>query len=150
MHDESSRRRGEPPGPPPTSRAWSSRSSTTRSSRLDGSGTIESWNAGAERLKGYTAAEAIGRSFSMFYTEEDRHTGLPLRLLEEARLKGRVENIGWRLRKDGTRFWGDVVITALHDDDGASSASARSPATSPRSTSSSSRCAAARSGSGCW
>jgi PAS domain S-box-containing protein len=85
---------------------------------LDGSGTIESWNAGAARLKGYTAAEAIGRSFSMFYTEEDRHTGLPLRLLDEARLKGRVESIGWRLRKDGTRFWGDVVITALHDDDG--------------------------------
>ena len=85
---------------------------------LDGSGTIESWNAGAERLKGYSQAEAIGRSFSMFYTEEDRHTGLPLKLLEEARLKGRVENIGWRVRKDGTRFWGDVVITALHDDDG--------------------------------
>jgi PAS domain S-box-containing protein len=85
---------------------------------LDGSGTIESWNAGAERLKGYTAQEAIGRSFSMFYTEEDRHTGLPLRLLEEARTKGRVESIGWRVRKDGTRFWGDVVITALHDDDG--------------------------------
>jgi len=84
---------------------------------LDGSGTIESWNAGAERLKGYTATEAIGRSFSMFYTEEDRHTGLPLRLLEEARLKGRVDSRGWRIRKDGTRFWGDVVITALHDDD---------------------------------
>ena len=84
---------------------------------LDGSGTIESWNAGAERLKGYTAEEAIGRSFSMFYTEEDRHTGLPLKLLEEARLKGRVESRGWRLRKDGTRFWGDVVITALHDED---------------------------------
>ena len=71
---------------------------------LDGSGTIESWNAGATRLKGYTAAEAIGRSFSMFYTEEDRHTGLPLRLLEEARLKGRVENIGWRLRRSRTRW----------------------------------------------
>jgi PAS domain S-box-containing protein len=83
---------------------------------LDGSGTIESWNAGAQRLKGYNADEAIGRSFSMFYSAEDRHTGLPLRLLDEARLKGRVESRGWRIRKDGTRFWGDVVITALHDD----------------------------------
>jgi PAS domain S-box-containing protein len=85
---------------------------------LDGSGTIASWNAGAARLKGYTAPEAIGRSFSMFYTEDDRHTGLPLKLLEQARLTGRVESTGWRVRKDGTRFWGDVVITALHDDDG--------------------------------
>jgi PAS domain S-box-containing protein len=86
---------------------------------LDPSGTIESWSAGAERLKGYSADEAIGRSFSMFYTDEDRHVGLPLSLLEEARTKGRVQSFGWRIRKDGTRFWGDVVITALHDDDGA-------------------------------
>ena len=83
---------------------------------LDGSGTIESWNAGAQRLKGYTADEAIGRSFSMFYSEEDRRAGLPLRLLDEARDKGRVEHLGWRVRKDGTRFWGDVIITALHND----------------------------------
>ncbi len=83
---------------------------------LDSSGTIESWNAGAQRLTGYAADEAIGRSFSMFYTDEDRHTGLPLMLLEEARSKGRVENLGWRVRQDGTRFWGDVIITALHDD----------------------------------
>jgi PAS domain S-box-containing protein len=86
---------------------------------LDGSGTIESWNAGAEHLKGYTADEAIGRSFSMFYPEEDRRAGLPLRLLDEARDKGRVEHLGWRVRQDGTRFWGDVVITAIHDDSGA-------------------------------
>ena len=85
---------------------------------LDVSGTIESWNSGAERMKGYTAAEAIGRSFSMFYTEEDRRSGLPLALLETARLTGRVADRGWRLRKDHTRFWGDVVITALHDDEG--------------------------------
>ena len=85
---------------------------------LDGSGTIESWNTGAQRLKGYTADEAIGRSFSMFYSEEDRRAGLPLRLLDEARDKGRVEHLGWRVRKDGTRFWGDVIITALHDDVG--------------------------------
>lgn len=85
---------------------------------LDGSGTIESWNTGAERLKGYSAEEAIGRSFSMFYTDEDRRAGLPLTLLDEARAKGRVESLGWRVRKDGTRFWADVVITALHDDFG--------------------------------
>jgi PAS domain S-box-containing protein len=84
---------------------------------LDGSGTIESWNAGAQQLKGYSAEEAIGRSFSMFYTDEDRRDGLPLSLLEEARVKGRVDSRGWRVRKDGTRFWGDAVITALHDDD---------------------------------
>jgi PAS domain S-box-containing protein len=85
---------------------------------LDGSGTIESWNAGAQQLQGYSAEEAIGRSFSMFYTDEDRRDGLPLSLLEEARVKGRVASLGWRVRKDGTRFWGDAVITALHDDNG--------------------------------
>ena len=85
---------------------------------LDPQGTIQSWNLGAERVKGYTAEEAIGRSFSMFYTEEDRRAGLPLKLLNRARTEGRVEHTGWRVRKDGTRFWGDVVITALHDDNG--------------------------------
>ncbi len=85
---------------------------------LDPQGVIETWNLGAERVKGYTAEEAIGRSFAMFYTEEDRRSGLPLRLLTEARSNGRVEHTGWRVRKDGSRFWGDVVITALHDDDG--------------------------------
>jgi PAS domain S-box-containing protein len=85
---------------------------------LDPQGTITAWNLGAELVKGYTADEAIGRSFAMFYTEGDRRAGLPLRLLTEAREHGRVEHTGWRLRKDGTRFWGDVVITALHDDEG--------------------------------
>ena len=85
---------------------------------LDPQGTIETWNLGAERVKGYTAEEAIGRSFSMFYPEEDRRAGLPLQLLAKARDTGRVEHNGWRVRKDGTRFWGDVVITAMHDDNG--------------------------------
>lgn len=85
---------------------------------LDGSGTIESWNAGAERLKGWTTEEALGRSSSIFYTPEDRRAGLPLALLSEARREGRVEHTGWRVRKDGTRFWADVVLTALESDDG--------------------------------
>ena len=85
---------------------------------LDPQGVIESWNLGAERVKGYRAEEVIGRSFAMFYTDEDRRAGLPLRLLTEARERGRVEHSGWRVRKDGSRFWGDVIITALHDDAG--------------------------------
>jgi PAS domain S-box-containing protein len=85
---------------------------------LDPQGIIETWNRGAERVKGYTADEAIGRSFAMFYTEEDRRAGLPMQLLTSAREQGSVEHTGWRVRKDGSRFWGDVVITALHDPDG--------------------------------
>jgi len=85
---------------------------------LDPDGIIQTWNLGAERLKGYSAEEAIGRSFAMFYTESDRQSGLPMQLLASARETGRVEHTGWRLRKDGSRFWGDVVITALHDDAG--------------------------------
>ncbi len=85
---------------------------------LDQHGTIQSWNAGAERLKGYPADKAIGRHFSMFYTEEDKRDGLPLSLLQRAAAEGRVEHTGWRLRSDGSRFWADVTITALHDQAG--------------------------------
>jgi PAS domain S-box-containing protein len=85
---------------------------------LDPQGVVETWNLGAERVKGYTADEAIGRSFAMFYTDKDRRAGLPLKLLGDARQHGRVEHTGWRVRKDGTRFWGDVIITAMHDDSG--------------------------------
>jgi PAS domain S-box-containing protein len=85
---------------------------------LDPQGIIQTWNLGAERVKGYTAEEAVGRSFSMFYRQEDRDSGLPQEILKSARLDGRVEHIGWRVRKDGTQFWGDVVVTALHDDEG--------------------------------
>ncbi len=81
-------------------------------------GVIETWNVGAQRVKGYTAAEAIGCHFAMFYPEEDRRAGLPWRLLQEARTHGRVQHTGWRVRKDGDRFWGDVVITAVHDEEG--------------------------------
>ena len=85
---------------------------------LDPHGIIETWNAGAEQVKGYEAHEIIGKHFSVFYTEEDRYDGLPLRLLDEARTLGRVEHTGWRVRKDGSRFWADVIITALRDEQG--------------------------------
>jgi PAS domain S-box-containing protein len=85
---------------------------------LDPSGRIETWNAGAERTKGYTADEIIGQHMSRFYTPEDLARGLPGKLLEQATRDGRVESEGWRVRKDGTRFWADVAITALVDDRG--------------------------------
>jgi PAS domain S-box-containing protein len=83
--------------------------------RLSPEGIIETWNIGAERLKGYSATEIIGKSFENFYTPEDRADGRPKRLLNIARTEGRVEDEGWRVRKDGSRFWADVVITALFD-----------------------------------
>jgi hypothetical protein len=83
---------------------------------LDPTGRIETWNAGAERTKGYTADEIIGQHMSRFYTPEDLARGLPAKLLAQAVRDGRVEIEGWRVRKDGTRFWADVVITALVDD----------------------------------
>jgi PAS domain S-box-containing protein len=86
---------------------------------LDDEGTVLSWNAGAERLKGYAAGEIVGRPFSTFYPDEDREQGRPARILETARREGRYEEEGWRVRKDGSRFWASVVITAIHDEDGA-------------------------------
>lgn len=85
---------------------------------LDPEGRVVSWNDGAQRLKGYAAGDIIGRSFEEFYTREDRAGGKPRRLLEAARRDGRVEDEGWRVRRDGTLFWADVVITALHDEAG--------------------------------
>jgi PAS domain S-box-containing protein len=81
-------------------------------------GRVASWNAGAERMKGYTADEIIGHHVERFYTVDERAAGLPARLLARARDEGRIEDEGWRVRKDGTRFWADVVITALNDDEG--------------------------------
>ncbi len=83
--------------------------------RLTPEGIVETWNVGAERLKGYTASEIIGRSFETFYTPQDLAAGRPAYLLRIARTEGRVEDEGWRMRKDGTRFWADVVITALFE-----------------------------------
>ncbi len=85
---------------------------------LDLSGCVQTWNLGAQLIKGYTPDEIIGRHFSTFYTPADREAGAPEKLLAHARQDGRVEDIGWRLRKDGTRFYADVVITALRDDHG--------------------------------
>jgi PAS domain S-box-containing protein len=85
---------------------------------LDPSGVVTNWNAGAERLKGYTADEIVGQHFSKFYTKEDRTTGLPARVLDIATREGRCEAEGWRLRKDGSRFWASVVIDAIRANDG--------------------------------
>ncbi len=85
---------------------------------LDPSGLVSSWNAGAERFKGYTADEIIGRNFSCFFTPEDRASGLPQLALETALSEGKFESEGWRLRKDGARFWASVVIDVIHDDHG--------------------------------
>src|SRR3954447_22469132 len=85
---------------------------------LEPDGTVASWNLGAERLKGYRADEIIGRHISQFYTDEDRRNGVPAGALREALEVGRWESEGWRVRKDGTQFWANVVITALRGADG--------------------------------
>jgi PAS domain S-box-containing protein len=85
---------------------------------LDPTGVIASWNEGAERIKGYRAEEVIGRHFSIFYPLEDTRNRKPEWELEVARREGRYAEEGWRLRKDGTRFWASVVITALRDETG--------------------------------
>ena len=86
---------------------------------LDATGHIVSWNPGAEYLKGYTRSEILGRHFSVFYPPADIVAGKPAYELEVATRDGRVEDEGWRVRKDGTTFWANVVITALRDHRGA-------------------------------
>ena len=85
---------------------------------LDPNGLVMSWNAGAQRIKGYEAEEIIGQHFSRFYLEEERNDRKPERELKEAAEFGRCEDEGWRLRKDGTRFWANVVVTAVYDASG--------------------------------
>ncbi|HEX3141715.1 MAG TPA: PAS domain S-box protein [Rhizobacter sp.] len=85
---------------------------------IDGEGRVNSWNAGAERIKGYTPAEIIGQHFSRFYRPEDQARGEPVRALATARSEGRYEAEGWRVRKDGSHFWANVVIDAIRDDQG--------------------------------
>jgi diguanylate cyclase (GGDEF)-like protein/PAS domain S-box-containing protein len=81
-------------------------------------GQIESWNQGAERIKGYAAKEVLGQPISIFYTEEDRAKGRPQQLLEEAETQGYVSRQEWRVRKDGSRFWAEINLTAVRDEDG--------------------------------
>jgi PAS domain S-box-containing protein len=85
---------------------------------LDTDGRVSTWNQGAERIKGYSASEIIGKHFSQFYPAEDIERGKPQNELEIAVREGRVEDEGWRIRKDGSKFWASVVITAMHDDNG--------------------------------
>ena len=85
---------------------------------IDPEGYISTWNAGARRLKGYDNAEIIGRHYSRFFTDEDQSHGLPLTALETARRLGRFEAEGWRVRKDGTRFWANAIIDTIWDESG--------------------------------
>jgi PAS domain S-box-containing protein len=86
---------------------------------LDTDGSVMTWNAGAERIKGYTADEIVGAHFSRFFTQEEAAQGRPAELLQMAAARGRIEEEAWRVRKDGSRFWADVVITAIRDETGA-------------------------------
>ena len=85
---------------------------------LDPRGHVMTWNAGAQRIKGYETSEIVGRHFSCFYPTEDVQLDKPQKLLEEAATKGRVEYEGWRVRKDGSKFWANVVLTAIRNRDG--------------------------------
>jgi PAS domain S-box-containing protein len=85
---------------------------------IDLGGVVTNWNSGAERIKGYTADEIVGQHFSRFYTPEDRDAGEPARALLTARTEGKYEKEGWRMRKDGTRFFASVVLDPIHNDAG--------------------------------
>jgi PAS domain S-box-containing protein len=85
---------------------------------LDPNGRVTSWNAGAERIKGFKSDEVLGKHFSTFYTEEDRKAGVPEKVLETARREGKFEGEGWRVRKDGSRFWANVVVDRINDKKG--------------------------------
>ena len=85
---------------------------------IDIDGTILSWNSGAEKIKGYKEEEIIGQNFRLFYLPEDRQSGLPEQLIDIAVKEGKAKHIGRRVRKDGSVFWGSILITALHDEDG--------------------------------
>jgi PAS domain S-box-containing protein len=85
---------------------------------LDPEGNVSTWNVGAERIKGYRAEEIVGKHFSKFYTEEDRASGEPQKALHTARTTGRFEKTAWRVRKDGSRFMANIIIDAIHDNEG--------------------------------
>jgi PAS domain S-box-containing protein len=85
---------------------------------MDKNGIIQNWNKGAEKIKGYKEDEIVGTSFERFYSEEDRKKGVPHSLINEAMVNGKAIAEGWRVRKNGSRFWGSIVITALHSETG--------------------------------
>ena len=85
---------------------------------LDKDGTILSWNKGVQQIKGYSENEILGQNFSIFYLPRDRQELLPQKLIALAVKEGRAKHIGKRVRKDGTTFWGSILITALHNDRG--------------------------------
>src|SRR5205085_1920981 len=85
---------------------------------LSPEGIVTSWNAGAERIKGFQTDEIVGKHFSTFYTEEDREAGMPQRVLDTAVREGKFEGEGWRVRKDGSRFWASVVVDRINDEKG--------------------------------
>jgi PAS domain S-box-containing protein len=85
---------------------------------LDEQGRVQSWNRGAELINGYRGEEILGQHFSIFFSPQDQQAGKPERELEQARAQGRVEDEGWRVRKDGSRFWGKVVVTTVYGQDG--------------------------------
>ena len=85
---------------------------------LDIDGTILTWNKGAEAIKGYKAQEILGQNFRIFYLPRDREEKLPEKLIELATREGRARHIGRRVRKDGATFWGSILITAIHDEEG--------------------------------
>ncbi len=85
---------------------------------LNPDGTVASWNEGAHRAKGYSSDEIVGQHYGIFYSEQDRNAGLPLRNLQLALDHGQYEGEGWRYRKDGSRFWAHVVVDPIYDDEG--------------------------------
>lgn len=84
---------------------------------MDVDGTILTWNKGAEQIKGYRESEILGQNFRIFYLPDDRQARLPENLIELAIREGRARHVGRRVRKDGTIFWGSILITAIHDED---------------------------------
>src|SRR5689334_9141620 len=85
---------------------------------LDADGFVTSWNAGAEKIKGYAASEILGQHYSRFFTAEDQAAGVPARMLAAAKAEGRYEAEGWRVRKDGTRFWSNGLVQRVLDRNG--------------------------------
>ncbi len=85
---------------------------------LDLDGTILTWNKGVENIKGYKSEEIIGQNFRIFYLPQDRQEQIPEKLLDLAKREGRAKHIGRRVRRDGSIFWGSILITSLHDDKG--------------------------------